>query len=123
MSPRLISGMKVPIYAFIILPRMTPPASIDGYEDNKNLLKYSRLVDRYEQSGSDSDRQELEAVEAKISPGRLQQYQELFRQNTELNEQLSLRRYRRDCLLGMLGGMLMLANAVWAGRQIKREEN
>ena len=29
-----------------------------------------------------------------------------------MNEQLSLRRYRRDCLLGMLGGMLMLANAV-----------
>ncbi len=81
---------EVPIYAFNILPRMTPPASIDGYEDNKNLLKYSRLVDRYEQSGSDSDRQELEAVEAKISPGSLQQYQELFRQNTELNEQLSL---------------------------------
>ena len=40
-----------------------------------------------------------------------------------MNEQLSLRRYRRDCLLGMLGGMLMLANAIWAGRQIKREEN
>ena len=39
-----------------------------------------------------------------------------------MNEQLSLRRYRRDCL-GMLGGMLMLANAIWAGRQIKREEN
>ena len=35
----------------------------------------------------------------------------------------ALRRYRRDCLLGMLGGMLMLANAIWAGRQIKREEN
>ena len=29
-----------------------------------------------------------------------------------MNEQLSLRRYRRDCLLGMLGGMLMLANAI-----------
>ena len=26
-----------------------------------------------------------------------------------MNEQPSLRRYRRDCLLGMLGGMLMLA--------------
>lgn len=38
-----------------------------------------------------------------------------------MNEQLSLRRYRRDCLLGMLGGML--ANAIWADRQIKREEN
>lgn len=25
-----------------------------------------------------------------------------------MNEQLSLRRYRRDCLLGMLGGLLML---------------
>ena len=35
-----------------------------------------------------------------------------------MNEQLSLRRYRRDCLLGMLDGMLMLANAIWAGRQI-----
>ena len=29
-----------------------------------------------------------------------------------MNEQLSLRRYRRDCLLGMLGGMRMLANAI-----------
>ena len=40
-----------------------------------------------------------------------------------MNAQLDLRRYRRDCLRGMLGGMLMLANAIWAGRQIKREEN
>ena len=39
-----------------------------------------------------------------------------------MNEQLSLRRYRRDGLRGMLGGMLMLANAIWAGRQIKREK-
>ena len=40
-----------------------------------------------------------------------------------MNEQLSLRRYRRDCLLGMLGGMLILVNAIWASRQIKRAEN
>ena len=40
-----------------------------------------------------------------------------------MNEQLSLRRYRRDCLHGMLRGRLLLANAIWPGRQIKREEN
>lgn len=80
----------VPIYAFNVLPRITPPASIDGYEDNKNLLAYSRLVDRYAHSGTDEDLQALQAIENKITPASLQQYQELFRQNAQLNEDLSL---------------------------------
>ena len=36
----------VPLYAFSILPRMIPPASIDDYYDNKYLLAYSSLADR-----------------------------------------------------------------------------
>lgn len=35
---------------------------------------------------------------------------------------LSLRRFRRDCLLGALSTLLMLVGSLWAGRQIRNTE-
>lgn len=35
---------------------------------------------------------------------------------------LSLRRFRRDCLLGALSALLMLACSLWAGHQIRNTE-
>ncbi len=81
---------EVPIYAFNILPRIAPPASIDGYEDNKNLIRYSRLVDRYACLGSDEDLISLRQTEEKINPESLKKYRAIFSQNTELNKKLSL---------------------------------
>ena len=75
---------QVPLYAFSILPRMIPPASIDDYYDNKYLLAYSRLADRYALSGDPADAAKMQELEAKIRPESLAQYLALFEQNERL---------------------------------------
>ena len=72
----------VPLYAFSILPRMIPPASIDDYYDNKYLLAYSRLADRYALCGDPEDAAKMQELEEKINPASLAQY-------LEQNERLS----------------------------------
>ena len=74
----------VPLYAFSILPRMIPPASIDDYYDNKYLLAYSRLADRYALCGAPEDAAKMQELEEKISPASLAQYLALFEQNEHL---------------------------------------
>ena len=78
----------VPLYAFSILPRMIPPASIDDYYDNKRLLAYSRLADRYALCGDPEDAAKMQELEEKINPASLAQYLALFERNERLSRAL-----------------------------------
>jgi hypothetical protein len=78
----------VPIYAFATLPRITPPASIDGYTDNKYLLKYSRAVGRFHKLGDPEDAAASETYKAKIDPASLEKYEAVFTRSTALGQQL-----------------------------------
>ena len=78
----------VPLCAFSILPRMIPPASIDDYYDNKYLLSYSRLADRYALRGDPADAEKMQELEAKIHPASLARYLALFEQNERLTRAL-----------------------------------
>lgn len=81
---------SIPIYAFSILPRITPPDSIDGYEEKKLLMRYSRLLDKLSLHGNAEDALELDELKEKIPPASLQKYQTLFEKNSHLNKHLSL---------------------------------
>ena len=63
----------VPVYAFSILPRLTPQDTIDGYDERRALIAYSRLVGR---------------KAAKISDQSLATYEAHFAENAALNEKL-----------------------------------
>lgn len=80
----------IPIYAFSILPRLTPPDSIEGYKERKHLMEYSRLLDKRTQEGNIEKDSSLKQLEEQIPPQYLQKYRMLFKQNTQLNEKLSL---------------------------------
>lgn len=79
---------QLPIYAFNILPRITPPANIDAPQDIKHLMQYSRLIDKYSQSGEDEDRQKIVELQTSIDDAQLKQYMELYDRNLQLNEKL-----------------------------------
>ena len=84
---------EVPLYAFNILPRLTPPDSIDSWPERKRLMRYSRLVDRIALAAPSPNPEDLVALDQlkeQIQPKNLRQYEELFRQNTQLNKQLAL---------------------------------
>jgi len=77
----------VPVYAFSILPRLTPQDTIDGYDERRALIAYSRLVGK-RAAGLAVDNDELAALRAKISDESLATYEAHFRENGELNEKL-----------------------------------
>ena len=79
-----------PIYAFSILPRISPPDSIDGYQERKLLMKYSRRLDALTQAGEADNSAELADLREKIPAASLQKYLALFAKNAHLNEKLSL---------------------------------
>ena len=79
----------IPVYAFNILPRINPPASIDNYKDQKNLIKYSRLTNELGFFDNPNDLKEIREIEKKLSPVFLQKYRAIYTQNTLLNEKLS----------------------------------
>ncbi len=79
-----------PIYAFNILPRIHPPASIDDYEDRKNLIKYSRLTEELAVFDNPADLEELRQLEGTIPLPVLEQYNKLYEENSRLNEKLCL---------------------------------
>ena len=80
---------EIPLYAFNILPRMQPPASIDGYEERRDLVKYSRLLDEFATFDSSLDYNQLRKLEKSIPAASREKYLELFARNTALNEKLS----------------------------------
>ncbi|SHK85854.1 Protein of unknown function [Selenomonas ruminantium] len=76
-----------PLLAFSILPRQTPQDTIDGYQEKKDLLAYSRLKGR-QAAGLPIDDEELHRLEAAISPESMQKYLQHFAENEALNRQL-----------------------------------
>ena len=70
----------VPLYAFSILPRMTPPDGLCDWEEQKRLMKYSRLVDKVAQAArpSDAELAMLKALRSSLSPEVLSRYEALF---------------------------------------------
>lgn len=77
----------IPIYAFSILPRQTPQDTIDGYQERKDLLAYSRLRGR-QAAGLPVDTAELTRLKASIPPDSMNRYLTHFKENEELNCQL-----------------------------------
>ena len=77
----------VPIYAFSILPRLTPQDTIDGYDERRDIMAYSRLVGR-QAAGLPVDEEKLAALKAKIPPASLELYLAHFEENAALNERL-----------------------------------
>ena len=77
----------VPLYAFSILPRLTPQDSIDGYQERKDLVAYSRLVGK-KAAGLEVDEEEIKQLEAAIPPQSLSAYLAHFKENEYLNQKL-----------------------------------
>ena len=78
----------IPIYAFSILPRLTPQDTIDGYEERRDLVEYSRLAGRKD-AGLPVDEARLSSLEERIPPESMQKYLAHFHENTALNKQLA----------------------------------
>ena len=78
---------SVPLYAFSILPRLTPQDSIDGYQERKDLIAYSRLAGR-KAAGLAVDENELRRLEEAIPPQSLSAYLAHFKENEYLNQKL-----------------------------------
>ncbi|WP_231036240.1 DUF4127 family protein [Pectinatus sottacetonis] len=79
---------SLPVYVFSILPRITPPNSVDSADDIKNLIKYSRLTDKIIFSHNKKDINELDKLQRKISKKYLAQYVDLYNKNLLLNKRL-----------------------------------
>ena len=77
----------VPLLAFSILPRQTPQDTIDGYQERKDLLAYSRLKGR-QAAGLTIDEQELARLESAIPLESMEKYLAHFQENEELNKKL-----------------------------------
>lgn len=77
----------MPIYAFSILPRLTPQDTIDGYDERRDIMAYSRLAGR-QAAGLPVDAAALAALKAKIPPASLERYLAHFHENAALNERL-----------------------------------
>ena len=77
----------IPLLAFSILPRQTPQDTIDGYQERKDLLAYSRLKGR-QAMGLSVDETELARLQSAIPAASLQKYLAHFAENTALNQKL-----------------------------------
>jgi len=78
----------VPIYAFSILPRLHPQDSIDGYEERRALIEYSRLMGK-KGEGLIVDENKINELKQKISSSNMAKYRAHFTANRELNEALA----------------------------------
>ena len=74
------------IYAFNILPRITPPPTINS--SSKKIIKISRLVDEINTFGNKDDIKLLEDLKQDIDKEDLNVYLDLFKRNTKLNKEL-----------------------------------
>ncbi len=91
---RFLAGLhaaypQTPLYAFNILPRLAPPDSIDGADERKYLMEWSRLADRLDLEGRDPEGlARLRALEMRIPSKSFRHYTDLFTDNARLNEAL-----------------------------------
>ena len=81
---------NIPLYAFSILPRMTPPDGLVDWEEQKRLMKYSRLLGRIarEKNPRDEDLSALDDLRASISAENLAQYERLFANYADFGQRL-----------------------------------
>ena len=77
------------LYAFTILPRMTPPDYIEAYDDRAQLLEWSRLIHICRNEPTDENAEKLRELESSIPPEHLQSYKEIYNRNYQLNCQLA----------------------------------
>ena len=70
----------VPLYAFSILPRMTPPDGLCDWEEQKRLMKYSRLKGKIAREARPKAEElaALETLRSSIEPEILTRYEALF---------------------------------------------
>lgn len=78
----------IPIYAFSILPRLSPQDTIDGYAERRDIMKYSRLVGK-KAAGLPVDDEEIKKLAESIPPKSLETYLAHFEKNKLLNERLA----------------------------------
>ncbi len=74
------------IYAFNILPRITPPPTLES--DTKKMIKLSRLVDEINTFGNVDDMKIADKLREDIKDEDWQTYMNLFKRNTALNKDL-----------------------------------
>ena len=81
---------SVPLYAFSILPRMMPPDGLCDWEEQKRLMKYSRLVGKIsrETPKKDEDLAALETLRGSLSPEILARYEALFASYADFGQRL-----------------------------------
>lgn len=81
---------NIPLYAFSILPRMTPPDGLVDWEEQKRLMKYSRLLGRLarEKNPRDEYLSALDDLRASISAENLAQYERLFANYADFGQRL-----------------------------------
>ena len=84
---RSLKQFSVPIYAFVVLPRLEPPDSIDGYHERRYIVEYSRLLGR-QYAGQSIDEERLHELKGKISAASLEKYRERFTESLELIKSL-----------------------------------
>ncbi|BEU87900.1 hypothetical protein TAMA11512_13640 [Selenomonas sp. TAMA-11512] len=75
---------NIPIEAFFILPRLAPPAAVEDYFDNKNLIEYSKHIDRYTLTGDENDARCITELEKSISPDARNLYLRRFEENERI---------------------------------------
>lgn len=73
------------LYAFAILPRMTPPDYIEAYQDRKQLMEWSRAFHLYTVEPTGDNYDYLYKVEKELNPAHLRAYQEVYERNLRLN--------------------------------------
>ena len=80
----------VPLYAFSILPRMTPPDGFCDWHEQQRLMRYSRLIGRIARGTRPAagDLEAMEALRASIAPENLSRYEALFADYAEFGLRL-----------------------------------
>lgn len=81
-----IKAKDKPIYAFNVLPRITPPPTLES--DSKKMIKISRLIDEISIFANEDDVKLLADLKEDIKQEDLDIYLDLFRRNTALNKEL-----------------------------------
>lgn len=79
----------IPIYAFNILPRLTPPPSIGGYSLWSDFIEYSRLTDKLSLDYSSAEAEKLQKLKSELPAADLARYHSLFENNYLLNRELA----------------------------------
>ena len=80
---------NIPIYAFSILPRITPPPSIGGYSLWKDFIEFSRLTDQLSTVYDADKAARLSQLKAELPAKDLAEYIARYESNHKLNKELA----------------------------------